>query len=74
MTVVLNATPLLCAGDCNQNDAVGIDEVLLAVNFALGLRDAGECRILDTDHSSSVEIGELIAAVRTALDGCPAFI
>ena len=74
LTVARNDTPPFCAGDCNQNDAVTIDDLLLAVNIAVGLRAADDCAVVDTDRSSTVEINELIAAVRSALDGCPAII
>jgi hypothetical protein len=72
--VVRNTTPPFCAGDCGQNGAVTIDELLRGVNAALGLAPLGDCGAIDADRSNTVEINELIAAVGRALDGCPAII
>jgi hypothetical protein len=59
-----------CAGDCNGDGIVAINELLLGVNIAIDLQPVTQCSVFDTDGSSSVEINELIAAVRNALDGC----
>jgi hypothetical protein len=72
LQVALNDTPDLCAGDCNENDAVSIDELVLGVGIALGSRPIAGCSALDVDGSKKVEINELVAAVARALRGCSA--
>ncbi len=70
--ILLNTTVAAprCAGDCNADGSVAINELLLGVNIAIGLQPLSACGVFDADGSSSVEINELIAAVRNALDGC----
>lgn len=70
--VALNTTDSApgCAGDCNGDGTVTINELLLGVNIAIGLQPGTQCAAFDTDGSSSVTINELIAAVRSALEGC----
>lgn len=57
-----------CAGDCNGDGTVAINELILGV--AMGLGDAGDCAALDDDDNGSVSIDELVRAVSTALGGC----
>jgi hypothetical protein len=59
-----------CAGDCNDDGSVGINELILGVNISLGQRDVSACPAFDTSGNGSVEISELIRAVRNSLDGC----
>ena len=68
--IALTSPTLACAGDCNGDGSVVINELLLGVNIAIGLLPVGQCPAFDTNASSSVEINELIAAVRNALEGC----
>src|SRR5215475_9880603 len=73
---VLVAMPAwgLCAGDCNGNGRVEINELVRAVNVALGSNDIRICRPADRNNSDTLEIDELLAAVGTSLDGCPATV
>jgi len=59
-----------CAGDCNGDNAVQIDELILGVTIALGGNLASDCLPADLDSSGTLEIHELIAAVDAALQGC----
>ncbi len=59
-----------CPGDCDRSGAVIISELVIGVNQALGSGSA-PCTAFDTDGDEAVEIFELIAAVRSALEGCP---
>lgn len=61
-----------CAGDCNSSGDVTIEELILAVNIALGSGSSGDCSPVDTSADGEVSIDELIAAVNGALSGCPA--
>ena len=61
-----------CAGDCNGNNEVTIDELLKLVNIALGNADVSACSAGDLNHDNQITIGEIIAAVNAALSGCAA--
>jgi YVTN family beta-propeller protein len=59
-----------CPGDCDASDRVDVAEIVRAVNIALGKSAVEICPAADIDGSGSVSVNELIAIVRTALQGC----
>jgi hypothetical protein len=59
-----------CPGDCDGNGRVDVNELIQAVNIALGARDVGACAAADADRSGTVAIDELVRAVAAVLDGC----
>ncbi len=59
-----------CAGDCNGDAAVTVDEILLAVNIALENEPYPRCGAADVDADGTVGVNEIIAAVDRALAGC----
>jgi len=61
-----------CAGDCDGDGMVAINELIAGVGIALGQQQASTCASLDRNGDGAVTVEELIAAVRAALDGCPA--
>jgi len=61
---------LPCAGDCDDDGAVTVDELVRAVNIALGLDEVESCPSLDRDLNQVVTVEELVAAVGDALMGC----
>ena len=61
----------VCAGDCNGDGLVTVDELVRAVNIALGSAALDVCRASDVDADGSVGIDELVRAVNAALQGCP---
>jgi CSLREA domain-containing protein len=63
-------TPRRCPGDCNGDGEVTINELILAVNIALGNRPIDDCRAIDLNADGGATINELIAAVGAALNGC----
>ena len=65
-------TPTLpaCAGDCNQDGSVTVDELIKGVNIALGTTSVDACPSADTNDDGAVTINELIASVNRALTGC----
>ena len=65
-------TPLPCAGDCNRDGAIGIDELVAAVNEALGRSRSDACPSFDQDGDGMVSIAEIVSLVVSALQGCPA--
>lgn len=65
------AAQLGCAGDCNADGRVAVDDLIAGVNIALGSRAVADCPSLDGDGSGAVAINELVQAVLNALSGCP---
>ena len=59
-----------CAGDCNGNGMVAINELIVGVNIALGTAAVSQCASFDVNGDGQVAINELIAAVNSALGGC----
>lgn len=59
-----------CAGDCDENGAVAVNELVLGVNVALDRASLAGCLSLDGDDSGTVAVNELVAAVNNALRGC----
>jgi hypothetical protein len=62
----------VCIGDCNGDGMVTIDELITAVNIALGLQPLSACPAVDGGGDGQVTIDDLIRAVDSALNGCPA--
>lgn len=68
------ATPLRaqapCAGDCDGTTVVTVSEVLRCVGIALGSAPLAQCPACDADSDGAVAIADVIAAIRSVLDGC----
>jgi hypothetical protein len=60
-----------CPGDCGGDRLVTVEELIRAVNIALGSADLSDCPASDTDGNGLVTVDELIKAVNAALTGCP---
>ena len=63
-------TRLACAGDCDLQGGTAINELVLAVNIALGTRPVTACAAADTDANGRVSVSELIEAVNGAVNSC----
>lgn len=59
-----------CAGDCDGDGGVAVNEVVRAVTIALGSAPVGQCAAADTSGDGTVSIAELVGAVNAALGGC----
>jgi len=59
-------TPLACAGDCNGNGSVAINELVSSVNISLGLAPVSACAACDANDDSRVSVSELVSAVNRA--------
>ena len=59
-----------CSGDCDGNQAVAINELLMLVNIALGNATAPACIAGDANRDGIIGMSELITAVNNALEGC----
>jgi hypothetical protein len=73
--VVLGLQPgsaLACVGDCNGDDTVAINELIVGVNVALGSQLLDACEPFDCEGNGTVPINCLIQGVNNALTGCPA--
>src|SRR5262249_30800691 len=69
-TVPTDAGPSsTCVGDCDGNAVVTIDEVIVGVGVALGMRSREACPSLDGSEVT-VDVSWLVAAVANALNGC----
>ncbi|MFN8644747.1 MAG: hypothetical protein U0802_24935 [Candidatus Binatia bacterium] len=60
-----------CAGDCDGNETVTVDDLVKGVTVALGSATVDTCASLDADGDGTVSIAELIRAVGYLLEGCP---
>jgi hypothetical protein len=60
-----------CAGDCDGDGTVTVDEIVRAVTLALGDPRAEPCPPADTSNDGMVTVDEIVAAIDSALNGCP---
>jgi len=70
VAVLMITVGAACAGDCDGDGTVSVNELVLAVNIALGALPVTDCQAADTDGDGIVSITELVAAVNKALNGC----
>jgi hypothetical protein len=59
-----------CAGDCDRDGRVSVDELIQSVAVALSAAPLEGCEAADVDGDGAVAIDELTAAVRAAMAGC----
>jgi len=59
-----------CYGDCGSDGAVTVDDLIRAVNIALGNVALSTCTRADESDDGRVTIDELVKAVNAALGGC----
>ena len=69
-TPTITPRPAPCAGDCDGDGAVAINELVTGVGIALGGQPLAACASADQDGNGQVAINELIAAVNHALGAC----
>ena len=63
---------LPCAGDCNGDGDVTVDEIITLLNIALGTRPVGDCLAGDLGGDGTITVDEIVTAVNRALAGCSA--
>ncbi len=66
----LPPSALECAGDCNGNGTIGIDELVVQVAISLQAQPLARCLAADTNGDTLVSIDELVRGVSGALYGC----
>lgn len=59
-----------CPGDCNEDTAVTVNEIIAGVSIALGASAISTCRAFDVNQDGGITVEEIIVAVSTALTGC----
>jgi hypothetical protein len=59
-----------CAGDCDGQGTVTVDEILTMVNIALDKAPISDCQRGDSNGDGRITIDELLAAVNNALNSC----
>lgn len=59
-----------CAGDCNDDGTVTINEVITTVGIALGNAPLSQCPAADANGDGSVAINDIVQAVNSTLVGC----
>ncbi|MEO8603126.1 MAG: hypothetical protein ABI629_11175 [bacterium] len=69
--VVPSPAAARCTGDCDRSGAVGISELVLGVNIALGEAPLESCNAFPACDIGPVCVADLIKAVGQALGGCP---
>lgn len=60
-----------CVGDCNEDGAVTIDELVLCADIALRARPVGLCPGADANEDEKIGIDEVVQAVDNTLHACP---
>jgi hypothetical protein len=70
-TATPTVDPLRCVGDCDDNRAVLVNEVITSVNIALG-GPLNVCPAADCPQRGEAFVSCTIEAVNNALNGCPA--
>ncbi len=68
--IVSPTSSIGCAGDCNGDGAVTIDELVQAVGIATGTVTPDACREIDADGDETITVADLVRAVNAALSGC----
>jgi hypothetical protein len=63
------SAPESCTGDCDEDGATEVHELILGVRIGLGLREVNACPAF-ANAADLVTIAELIAGVGKALAGC----
>ncbi|MFN8643007.1 MAG: LamG-like jellyroll fold domain-containing protein [Candidatus Binatia bacterium] len=60
-----------CAGDCDRQAQVTVDELVRLIGVALGTGALAACPSGDGNGDGEITIDEILAAVGNALGGCP---
>jgi cytochrome c peroxidase len=62
--------PVACAGDCDLNGGVEVNELVLDVAISLDTTSLARCISGDVNGDGAIAVDELVRAVRSALRGC----
>ena len=70
LSVEMGASNIGCVGDCRNDGAVTINDLVTGVGIILGNRSLTACSLFDLNGDGQLVISELVRAVRNALEGC----
>jgi hypothetical protein len=59
-----------CAGDCDSDGSVTVDELVTMVNIALEQLPPSRCSNGDANNDGRITVNELVGAVNSALSDC----
>jgi hypothetical protein len=59
-----------CGGDCNNDNVVTINELVLGIDINLGTMPLSACENADADGSGTVLVNDNVTGVNNALNGC----
>ena len=59
-----------CAGDCDWNSQVAVNELVKGVNITLDRSPLSACEMFDLNGSRTVTVNELVRGVKNTLNGC----
>lgn len=59
-----------CAGDCNGDRQVTVNELIVMVNVALEATPASQCEAGDVNGDGKITVEEIVAAADNAISGC----
>jgi hypothetical protein len=66
--ILLRATT--CAGDCGNDGAVTVDELVTMVNILFEHFDVSACSAGDASNDGHITVDDMVAAVNKLLGGC----
>lgn len=69
--VAIASAPEACAGDCDGDGRVTVEELVRGVPFLTGATFVDQCTVLDRNGDRVVDASEFRAALEQALRGCP---
>ena len=62
-----------CIGDCDENGAVTVDEIVIGTSIVLGTITSDACFAF-RHFAGEVDVADLVAGLRSALEGCPSYV
>jgi hypothetical protein len=71
--VCLSTQPALaqiCAGDCDSNGQITVDEIITATRIGLGLTPLSECASVDVNGDGQVTVNEVVKVVNNMFFRC----
>ena len=69
-TPSVSPTPTPCAGDCNGNGRVDIDDFTKAESVIVGREPFADCLPFDANHTGRIDIDDFTVAAQNAVRGC----
>ena len=71
VALAASRVPAQCVGDCHNDNAVTIDELVMMVNVALDNAPMSMCDSGDANDDGRITVDEIIKGVNHAMHGCP---